>query len=324
MMTRPTVLVTRRWPAAVEAVLSERYDTVLNTCDVPLSPAEIRRALKTFDAVLPTVTDRLDAEALDVPDARTRILANFGYGYAHICEPAARQRGLTVTNTPDNPSECTADFAMMLLLMAGRRACEGERNLRAGNWSRWCPDHLIGTRVSGKTLGIIGFGNAGQELARRAHYGFGMRIVVQDEERIDPAILEQVDATQAKDVDDLLPLCDFVSLHCAEARSNEPLIGARRLNLMKADAFLINTARGDLVDEAALVHALIFETIGGAALDVFVREPRINADLLNCDNLVLLPHLGGATRENREAMGFRVLENLSDFFDGRDPRDRVI
>ncbi|NOD94423.1 D-glycerate dehydrogenase [Ruegeria sp. HKCCD4884] len=323
-MVKPSVLVTRRWPAAVEAQLAENYNTVLNTGDKPLSPSEIRQALKSYDAVLPTVTDTLSAEALDVSGAQTKILANYGVGYSHICEPSARELGMTVTNTPDVLSECTADIAMTLLLMVARRASEGERELRAGNWTGWRPTHLVGTKVSGKTLGIIGYGRIGQEMARRAHHGFGMDVLVYNRSPVDPAVLARCNATQVTSIDELLPQCDFVSLHCPGGAANRHMINARRLDLMKPDAFLINTARGEVIDERALVQSLMFEMIGGAALDVFDGEPRICADLMQCDNLVMLPHLGSATREAREAMGFRVLDNLSDFFEGREPRDRVI
>ncbi|MEX0327669.1 MAG: 2-hydroxyacid dehydrogenase [Ruegeria sp.] len=323
-MAKPSVLVTRRWPAAVEAQLAENYNVSLNTGDKPMSPAEIRHALKSHDAVLPTVTDTLSAEAMDVPDAQAKILANYGVGYSHICAPSARGMGLMVTNTPDVLSECTADLAMTLLLMVARRAGEGERELRAGNWSGWRPTHLVGTKVSGKTLGIIGYGRIGQEMARRAHHGFGMNVIVYNRSPVDPDLLATCNATQVNTFDALLPLCDFVSLHCPGGAANRHLINAQRLNLMKPDAFLINTARGEVVDEWALIQALMFDMIGGAALDVFDGEPRVSPDLLQCDNLVMLPHLGSATREAREAMGFRVLDNLSDFFQGHEPRDRVI
>ncbi|MDA7966565.1 D-glycerate dehydrogenase [Ruegeria sp.] len=323
-MVKPSVLVTRRWPAAVEAQLAENYNAVLNTGDTPMSPADIRQALKSYDAVLPTVTDTLSAEALDVPGAQTKILANYGVGYSHICEPSARELGMTVTNTPDVLSECTADIAMTLMLMVARRAGEGERELRSGKWTGWRPTHLVGTKVSGKTLGIIGYGRIGQEMARRAHHGFGMDILVYNRSQVAPDVLAQCNAVQVDSVDDLLPQCDFVSLHCPGGATNRHLINARRLGLMKPGAFLINTARGEVIDEWALIQALMLDMIGGAALDVFDGEPRISPDLLHCDNLVMLPHLGSATREAREAMGFRVLDNLSDFFEGREPRDRVI
>jgi lactate dehydrogenase-like 2-hydroxyacid dehydrogenase len=228
-----------------------------------------------------------------------------------------------VTNTPDVLSECTADIAMTLMLMVARRAGEGERELREGRWTGWRPTHLIGTKVSGATLGIIGFGRIGQAMAQRAHFGFGMKIVVQNRSAIAPEVLARYNATQAASIEDLLPQCDFVSLHCPGGAANRHLINARRLDLMRPGAFLINTARGEVVDEHALAQALWFGTIAGAGLDVFEREPRIPDELLGADNLVLLPHLGSATRETREAMGFRVLQNLTDFFDGRQPRDRV-
>ena len=323
-MAKPSVLVTRRWPEAVEAQLARDYDVTLNRRDEPLSASDFRDAIGRFDAVLPTVTDKIGAEALDVRKPRTRIIGNYGVGYSHIDENSVRQLGVTVTNTPDVLSECTADIAMTLMLMVARRAGEGEREVRAGQWTGWRPTHLIGTKVSGKTLGIIGFGRIGQEMAKRAHHGFGMKIVVQNRSSVAPEILARFNATQVDSVEDLLPQCDFVSLHCPGGAPNRHLINSRRLDLMKPDAFLINTARGEVIDEFALTQALMFDTIGGAALDVFDGEPRIAQDLLQCDNLVMLPHLGSATREAREAMGFRVLDNLADFFEGRDPRDRVI
>ncbi|WP_300513346.1 D-glycerate dehydrogenase [Aliiroseovarius sp.] len=323
-MVKPSVFVTRRWPAAVEAKLAEDYNVVLNTSDKPLSPAEIRSALKTHDAVLPTVTDTLNAEALDAPGAQTRILGNYGVGYSHICAASARDLGLTVTNTPDVLSECTADLAMTLMLMVARRAGEGERELRAGGWTGWRPTHLVGTKVSGKVLGIIGYGRIGQEMARRAHHGFGMEVVVYNRSCVAPEVLARCNATQVDTIEELLPRCDFVSLHCPGGAENRHLINSRRLDLMTPDAFLINTARGEVIDEFALIQALQYDLIGGAALDVFDGEPRVSPELLHCDNLVMLPHLGSATKEAREAMGFRVLDNLADFFQGRDPRDRVI
>ena len=321
-MTRPRVLATRRWPQAVEARMGEVFDLDLNAADTPLSEAELRDAMGRYDAILPTVTDRLSAAVFDGAD-RTRIVANYGAGHAHIDTEAARRRGIAVTNTPDVLSDCTADLAMTLLLMVARRAGEGERELRAGRWSGWRPTHMMGTKVSGATLGIVGFGRIGQAMAQRAHFGFGMRILVHSRSPVPPGVLARYGAEQVAGLDDLLPRCDFVSLHCPGGRANRHLIDGRRLELMRPGAFLINTARGEVVDEHALAQALWFGTIGGAGLDVFEREPSIPAELLGADNLVLLPHLGSATRETREAMGLRVLENLIAFFDGRPPPDRV-
>ncbi len=322
-MAKPSVLVTRRWPEAVEAQLAANYDVELNRSDRPLTAAEFREAIRRYDAVLPTVTDKIGPDALDVASPQTKILANYGVGYTHIDVELAKSHGIAITNTPDVLSECTADLAMTLMLMVARRAGDGERELRAGKWDGWRPTHLVGTKVSGKTLGIIGFGRIGQEMARRAHFGFGMDIVIYNRSAVHEDILEKFDATQVATIEELLPQCDFVSLHCPGGANNAKMINTRRLNLMKPDAFLINTARGEVVDEAALAQALMFETIGGAALDVFEREPAVNPMLAQCDNLVMLPHLGSATREARQAMGFRVLDNLNDFFEGKAPRDRV-
>ena len=322
-MAKPRVLVTRRWPQAVEARLSEIFDAQLNLGDKPLSPTEFRAAIREYDAILPTVTDKIGAPALECDKPQTRILANYGVGYSHIDLNRVNQHGIVVTNTPDVLSECTADLAMTLMLMVARRAGEGERELRAGQWSGWRPTHLVGTKVSGKTLGIVGYGRIGQEMARRAHHGFGMKILAFNRSPVAPEVLAQCQATQVASLDEMLPECDFVSLHCPGGAENRHLINAARLARMRPDAFLINTARGEVIDEAALMQALWFDTIGGAALDVFDGEPVINPQLLESDRLVMLPHLGSATREAREAMGFRVIDNLQDFFSGREPRDRV-
>ena len=321
---KPRILVTRRWPAAVEARLTERFDAVLNTGDKPLSLKEFRTALSSYDAVLPTVTDTLSSEAMDVPKLRTKILANYGVGYSHIDAETAARHNITVTNTPDVLSQCTADLAMTLLLMVARRAAEGAREIRDNAWTGWRPTHLVGTKVSGKTLGVIGYGRIGQEMAKRAHHGFGMKIVVQNRSPVAADILAKCNATQIDSIEDLMPLCDFVSLHCSGGAANRHMIRSAQLELMKPDAFLINTARGEIINEHDLAQALWFETIGGAALDVFDGEPHISSKLRDCDNLVMLPHLGSATRETREAMGFRVVDNLMDFFSGLPPRDRVL
>jgi lactate dehydrogenase-like 2-hydroxyacid dehydrogenase len=321
-MNKPRILVTRRWPAAVEARMAVSFEVELNTTDKPMTEGDFREAMGTYDAILPTVTDKLPAAVFD-GRARTRILANYGVGFSHIDTDAAKSQGIAVTNTPDVLSECTADIAMTLLLMVARRAGEGERELREGRWTGWRPTHLIGTKVSGATLGIVGFGRIGQAMAQRAHFGFGMKILVQNRSAVPAEVLARYNAVQVPSIEDLLPQCDFISLHCPGGKANRHLMGSRQLNLMRPNAFLINTARGEVVDEHALAQALWFGTIGGAGLDVFEREPKIPEELLGADNLVLLPHLGSATLETREAMGFRVLDNLTDFFEGRQPRDRV-
>lgn len=321
-MSRPRILVTRRWPEAVETRLAQEFDATFNPDDTPMTEAALRDAMAEYDAILPTVTDKLGAAAFaEAP--RVRILANYGVGFSHIDTEAAKARDIVVTNTPDVLSDCTADLAMTLLLMAARRAGEGERELRAGDWSGWRPTHLVGSKVSGKTLGIIGFGRIGREMARRAHHGFGMKILVQNRSQVAPETLAEFGATQVSSVEELLPDCDFVSLHCPGGDANRHLINADRLALMRADAFLINTARGEVIHEEDLAKALQKGRIGGAALDVFEGEPAINPVLRDCDRLVMLPHLGSATRETREGMGLRALENLQAFFAGSTPPDRV-
>lgn len=321
---KPRVLVTRRWPEAVEAELSERFDTVLNVEDRPMTTAGFREALGQFDAILPTVTDKLGTDVFDVSEARTRILANYGVGFSHIDTDAAKALGIVITNTPDVLSECTADIAMTLMLMVARRAGEGERELRAGQWTGWRPTHLVGSKVSGKTLGIIGFGRIGQAMAQRAHFGFGMNILVQNRSPVAPEVLQRYGATQVSSVEELVGKSDFVSLHCPGGDANRHLINADRLALMKEDAFLINTARGEVVDENALADVLTSGRIGGAALDVFDGEPDISPVLMDAPNLVMLPHLGSASRETRTAMGRRAVANMIDFFEGREPGDRVV
>ncbi|MEM6304513.1 MAG: D-glycerate dehydrogenase [Pseudomonadota bacterium] len=322
-MVRPSILVTHRLPRAVERKLAANYEVEVNRADRPLSPAEFRAAIQKYDAVLPTDADRISAEALDVPRAQTRILANYGNVLDHIDLACAKTHGMAVTNTPDVLSECTADLAMTLLLTAARRTSEGERELRAGLWDGWKPTHLVGTKVSGKTLGIVGFGRVGQEMAQRAHFGFGMDAVVFDPAPVADATLARFNARRAASLNELLPLCDFVSLHCAGGAETVRMFSGPQFDMMKPEAFLINTSSGAVIDEAALAQALMFDVIGGAALDVFAREPRIDPMLTQCDNLVMLPHMGSATEEARQAMGFRVIDNLKDFFDGKAPRDRV-
>lgn len=321
-MPKPKVLVTRAWPEAVEARLSASYDATLNPADVIYSAADLRKAASDYDAILPTVTDRLGADVIQ-PGGRLRFIGNYGVGYSHIDVAAAKAAGVVVSNTPDVLSDCTADIAMTLLLMVARRAGEGERFLRAGLWEGWRPGQLIGRKVAGATLGIVGFGRIGQAMAQRAHHGFGMKVLVQNRSAVAPEVLAAYGARQMASLDDLMPQVDFLSLHCPGGAANRHLIDARRLAMMRPDAFLINTARGEVVDEAALAEALASGKIAGAGLDVFEEEPKVNAALMTMENVALLPHLGSATRETRDAMGHRAVDNLDAFFAGREPPDRV-
>ncbi len=322
-MNKPKVVITRRWPEAVERELMQRFDLELNSDDTPMSTADLQRALGYADALCPTVTDVITAEVLAVETMKTRILGNFGVGFNHIDVNAARQRGLVVTNTPDALTDCTADLTMTLLLMVARRAGEGERQVRAQAWQGWRPTHMLGSKVSGKTLGLIGFGRIARAVAHRAHFGFGMRIVFYNPSPPPAALTTALDAQACASVDEVLAQSDFVSLHCPGGVATRHLINAARLQLMRDDAFLINTARGDVVDQDALIAALSARRIAGAGLDVYAGEPILPAALLALDNVVLLPHLGSASRETRIAMGLRVMENLEAFFAGRAPRDRV-
>ncbi len=323
-MSKPKVFVTRRWPDAVEARLQHLFDPIFNDSDRPLGEMDLLQAMSHADALLPTVTDRMGASAFPVEQPRVKIIANYGVGFSHIDIASARNRGLVVTNTPDVLSECTADLALTLMLMVARRAGEGERELRNGGWTGWRPTHLVGQKLSGKILGIVGFGRIGRETARRARFGFGMTILVHNRSKVDAAVLAEFGARQVDDLDELVGQSDFVSLHCPGGEANRNLIDAKRLDRMKPTAYLINTARGEVVDEDALADALNTAKIAGAGLDVFDGEPDVRACLLDCPNAVLLPHLGSATRETREAMGYRVIDNLVAYFAGDEPGDRVV
>lgn len=323
MSSKPRILITRRWPAAVEQVLAERFDVTLNEGDVPMTAEGLADALRTFDAVLPTVSDRLPAELFAGGGLRAKILGNYGVGYNHIDVAAAKAANIVVTNTPGVLTDCTADIAMTLLLAVARRAGEGERQVRAGEWTGWRPTHMIGSKVTGKTLGIIGFGRIGKAMAKRCHFGFDMDVVFYNRSRIDPAEASRYGARQLDTVEDVLRASDFVSLHCPGGGENRHLVNAERLALMKPGAYLINTARGDVIDEAALVAALENGVIRGAGLDVFEAEPNVPERLRRLENVVLLPHLGSATEETRVAMGMKVVANVTAFFEGREPPDRV-
>jgi lactate dehydrogenase-like 2-hydroxyacid dehydrogenase len=321
---RPTVVVTRRLPEPVEKELSREFDARLNRDDRPLGPDGLQDALRSADALLCTVTDRLTAEVLGVEPRRARLLANFGVGFNHIDTAAAKARGLAVSNTPDVLTEATADIAMTLLLMVSRRTGEGERHVRAGAWTGWRPTHMLGTQVSGKTLGLVGMGRIARAVARRAHQGFGMRLIFHDPYPPTPAEAAALGAEPRAALEQVLAEADFVSLHCPATPETRHLMNRERLGRMRPSAFLINTARGDVVDEAALVEALTSGTIAGAGLDVFEKEPQVSPALLALENVVLLPHLGSATQETRIAMGMRALENLRLFFSGAPLRDRVV
>jgi lactate dehydrogenase-like 2-hydroxyacid dehydrogenase len=324
-MPTPKILLTRRWPSEVEHYLSQRYDVTVNEQDNPLGAEALKAALASYDAVCPTVTDKLGAGILAAATGagKVRILGNYGVGVSHIDLQACKRLGILVTNTPDVLTVATAEIAIVLMLMAARRAGEGERQVRAHQWDGWAPTRMIGASVTGKTLGLVGFGRIGQATAQKAHHGFGMKVLYYSRKRATPAVEARTGGQHCASLDDLLERADFVSLHCPGGAETRHLLNAERLDRMKRSAFLINTARGEVVDEAALVDALRNRTIAGAGLDVYEHEPRVPEAFLGLENVVLLPHLGSATLETRVAMGMRVAENLERFFAGLEPSDRV-
>ena len=322
--TEPAVLVTRRWPETVERDLEQRYaDVRLSERDEPLGEHGLREALRTCDALLPSVSDRITADMLLEEGVRTRFIGNYGVGFSNIDIDAARQAGIVVTNTPGVLTDATADLAMTLLLMSARRAGEGERHVRGGSWTGWRPTHMMGADVTGRTLGVLGMGRIGAAVARRASRGFGMRIVWFDS--YDGAIDPGLEGTERVDtIEEVLRTADFVTLHMPGGGGNDHLIGERELSLMQPHAHLINTARGDVVDSKALAAALSNGTIAGAGLDVFENEPDPDPSLLPLENLVLLPHLGSATLGTRTAMGELVVKNLDAWVKGEEPPCRVV
>ena len=323
-MSKPRVVVSRKWPQEVESKMRELFDVQLNEEDIPMSVSQMHEALRTADAFCPTVSDNVSAEVLSVDNLKAGIIGSYGVGFNHIDLEAARQRDLVVTNTPEVLTDCTADIAMTLMLMAARRAGEGERHVRNKEWTGWRPTHMMGTKVTGKILGLIGMGRIARAMAHKAHHGFGMKIIFTDPYPPPPELVSSLQAEPRDSAEDVLREADFVSLHCPGGKETYHLINRERLAIMKQGAFLINSARGDVIDQVALVEALKNGAIAGAGLDVFEGEPAVPDELLSLDNVVLFPHLGSASRETRVAMGMRVVENLQAFFNGETPRDRVV
>lgn len=316
------VLVTRRWPEPVERALQDRFEVVRNEGDRPLSEAELARAMTEFDILCPTVSDRIDAGVIGGGD-RVRLIANYGVGFDHIDVAAAKAKGIAVSNTPGVLTDATADIALTLLLMAARRAGEGERELRSGQWAGWRPAHLVGSALKGKVLGLVGMGRIAIATARRARHGFGMRIAYYARHEGDPAMTAELEAEFLSDLPGLLAASDFVSLHVPGGPETANLIDAGALAAMKRGSYLINTARGGIVDHDALAAALRAGHLAGAGLDVYPHEPQVPDALLGLENVVLLPHLGSATAETRIAMGLKALANIEAFASGEPLPDRV-
>lgn len=313
------LLVTRRMTPAAEAAISARFDATFRDSVDPLDLDQVRAALANYDAIIPTLGDAFGADAFAGP-GRCGMLANFGAGFNHINLAAARQAGVQVSNTPDVVTDATADIAVTLLLMIARRASEGERLLRAGNWPGWRPTQLLGRHVSGRTVGIVGMGRIGRAIARRCHFGFGMRVIFFNRSKLSSL---DVPARQAETLPELLRMADFVVLAVPGGAQTRHLIGADELAEMGPKGYLINVARGDVVDETALIEALTHNRIAGAGLDVYEHEPAVPAALRALENTTLLPHLGTATEDTRTSMALRALDNLLDWQDGARPRDLV-
>ncbi|PIW26120.1 MAG: D-glycerate dehydrogenase [Rhodospirillales bacterium CG15_BIG_FIL_POST_REV_8_21_14_020_66_15] len=320
---KPRVVVTRKLPDAIETRMMELFDVQLNLDDQPMTKAQLIEAVANADVLVPTVTDRIDAAILAQAGERLRLIANYGTGVDHIDLATVRQRGITVTNTPDVLTEDTADMTMALFLAVSRRIAEGERVMRTGGWTGWAPTWMLGHRINGKRLGIIGMGRIGRALARRAR-GFNMAIHYHNRKRVHEDVENELEATYWESLDQMLARVDLVSVNCPHTPATYHLLSARRLQLLQPHCIIVNTARGEVIDENALTRMLEAGDIAGAGLDVFEHEPAVNPKLLALDNTVLLPHLGSATVEGRIDMGEKVLINIKTFVDGHKPPDRVL
>jgi lactate dehydrogenase-like 2-hydroxyacid dehydrogenase len=320
---KPKVIVTRKLPDPVETRMRELFDTELNLTDEPLTKAQLVDAVGRCDVLVPTITDKIDAKLLDKAGPKLKVIANFGAGVDHIDVAVAIAKGIAVTNTPGVLTDDTADLTMALIMTVARRIVEGANVAQQGNYHGWAPTWMMGRRITGKRLGIIGMGRIGQAVARRAK-AFGLQIHYHNRKPVSPRIAEELEATYWESLDQMLARMDIISVHSPHTPATYHLLSARRLKLMPPHAILINTARGEIIDEAALATLLAEGGIAGAGLDVFEFEPRINPKLLNMPNTVLLPHLGSATIEGRIDMGEKVIINIRTWMDGHKPPDRVI
>ena len=320
--TKPLVIVTRKLPDAIETRMMELFDVRLNLDDEPFSRARMVEAVQAADVLVPTVTDRIDAGILEQASDKLRLIASFGTGVDHIDVAAARARGMTVTNTPGVLTEDTADMTMALILAVPRRLVAGERLMRAGQWRGWSPTSMLGNRIHGKRLGIVGMGRIGQAVARRAR-GFGLSIHYHNRRPVHAEIEAELEATYWDNLDQMLARMDIISINCPHTPATYHLISPRRLALIQPHAFIVNTSRGEVIDENALVHELQNRDLAGAGLDVFEHEPQVNPKLLELENVVLMPHMGSATIEGRIDMGEKVIINIRAFMDQHAPPDRV-
>src|SRR6266852_7689283 len=324
---RPLVVVTRKLPDKVEVRMCELFDTRLHIDDVPMSDADLVAAVKTAEILVPTVTDRIDSALLSQAGEQLRLIANFGNGVDHIDVATALQRGITVTNTPGVLTEDTADMTMALILAVPRRLAEGATVLSEDKpWNGWSPTWMLGHRIWGKRLGIIGMGRIGQAVARRAR-AFGLQIHYHNRRRVIPKIESELEATYWESLDQMLARMDIISVNCPHTPATYHLLSARRLKLIRPEAYIVTTARGEVIDEAALIRMIGAGELAGAGLDVFEHEPAVNpklARLAREGKVVLLPHMGSATIEGRIDMGEKVIVNIRTFMDGHKPPDRVL
>ena len=320
---KPLVIVTRKLPDVIEVRMRELFDVRLNAEDRPLSQGELADAVKTAEVLVPTVTDRIDARILSQAGTQLRLIANFGAGVDNIDTETARARNILVTNTPGVLTEDTADMTMALILAVPRRLTEGSQVMRSGDWPGWSPNWMLGHRIWGKRLGIIGMGRIGQAVARRGR-AFGLQIHYHNRKRVNAQVEEELEATYWESLDQMLARMDIVSVNCPHTPATYHLLSARRLDLLQPHAYVVNTARGEVIDENALARLLEQRRIAGAGLDVFEHEPAANPKLLKLDNVILLPHMGSATIESRIDMGEKVIINIKTFIDGHTPPDRVI
>lgn len=320
---RPRVHVTRHLLPSIEARMAELFDVELNEVDRPLSREEIIEAMRTSDVLVPTVTDRIDAGMIDAAGDRLGMIANFGAGTEHIDLAAARARKIIVTNTPGVFTDDTADLTMMLILSVPRRLGEGSRLVRDGKWTGWTPTAMLGRCIGGKRLAIIGMGRIGQAVAHRAR-AFGMEVVYHNRHRLPPSIENMFGVSYEPDLDRLIAEADILSLHCPAGAGTHHILNAARLASMKSEAYVVNTARGDLIDEEALIDTLQNGRLAGAGLDVFAQEPRVDPRLIALPNVITLPHLGSATIEGREHAGEKIIANIRFWVDGHRPPDQVL
>ena len=317
------IILTRRLPDSVETRMRELFDAVLNEFDQPFTQAQLIDSVKTADVLVPTVTDNLNSSIIEQAGPRLRLIASFGTGVDHIDVNAAREKGITVTNTPGVLSEDTADVAMALILAVPRRIVQGDTKIRSGQWDGWSPTGMLGHRINGKRLGIIGMGSIGQAIARRAK-AFGMSIHYHNRKAVHPSTEAELEATYWDNVEQMLPRVDIISVNCPSTTATHHLLNGHRLSLLSSHSYLVNTGRGDVIDELALIELLKQKKIAGAGLDVYENEPIVKSELFDLPNVVLLPHIGSATIEGRHAMGDKVIINIQTFLDGHTPPDRVV